>query len=115
MVNWSGQGALLVAGFSALVAMAQALLFKGRWPRLASMLAGWVFISGLMLQSRLTAWAAMPRQEPLFYLDDWLSAVVTTGLISGAITGYVMGTFVGGVFLVAHQIRRLLARLQRTE
>ena len=92
--------------FFTAIAAAQALLFTGNAPRLASCIAGSLYFVGsnaaFMLLNSV-------NQSQQFRLVSSIIAAVG-GLIcvavSGAICGYVGGALVGGVFLVADQLRR---------
>jgi hypothetical protein len=86
-----------VAGFVTLIGLGQALLFRGRKPRLSSILVG-IFVFeccfGLM-------WFQASPPDLSFALLFSLIAVAY-----GVILGYLTGTLIGGVFLLADVIRR---------
>jgi hypothetical protein len=95
---------LIVAGFVTLIGISQALLFGGNQPRLASLLAGTVLYSIAMLAYWL---AGGPRLMP----TSAFLALGTSVLIGGAILGYLSGTLIGGVFLLADYVRRIVRSL----
>jgi hypothetical protein len=97
-----------VAVFITLVGLGQALLFRGKSPRAASVLVGCVtWFIGLLVFEFGTG---IPR------FVDMIAVVFGLAVCSapqGALFGYVAGVFVGGVFLVADGLRRGLRRLTR--
>ena len=92
-MRWPPELALVTGLFISFVGVAQALLFKGSKPRLASVLAGAVFFLTFALIMGFGPW--------LLYL------------VLGSVLGYVAGTLIGGVFLVAEVLRRGLRKLHR--
>ena len=86
-----------VAGFVTLVGSGQALLFGGLKPRLASIVVG---ISLFELMVIVAYFVNSPAMGSFI----WLFIVINAAY--GLILGYVVGTVVGGVFLVADAIRR---------
>jgi hypothetical protein len=102
---------LIVAGFVTLIGISQAVLFGGHQPRIASLIVGTVVFSCAILAYWLSGG---PRLIPT-------SAFLAIGafvLIGGAILGYLSGTLIGGVFLLADYLRRavrpLAGRRQQT-
>ena len=88
---------VFVALFVSGIAICQAVLFSGNQPRLASVIAG-----PLMLLSLSTALGIAS--------GNTLSEAATTGLCStplGIFFGYLGGTIVAGVFLVADGLRHV--------
>jgi hypothetical protein len=79
------------------VGLAQAVLYNGRAPRLASVIAG-----GLLMELTLLP-RSMSHESSLVF-----SAIIR--LILGLPAGYLAGTLVGGVFLVADKLRHWAAR-----
>ena len=79
--------------FFSAVAAAQALLFQGASPRLSSVLVGTFFFVA----------ATIVRWE--FAIISLLPAILM-GATMGAPFGYLAGTLVGGVFLIAHHLRQ---------
>ena len=104
---YSGAGAeplwvLLVAGFITIVGVAQALVFRGNSPREASFLAGGgACAMGVVVLSGF------------FGIGPFIGALIcltTPGFVLGMLFGYLAGVLVGGVFLVADQVRRRISR-----
>lgn len=88
----------LVAGFFTAVAIGQALLFKGDSPRKASVLVGAVYWTGL--------------QTLVGMAGVWSPCLAASFILWGGASGYVAGTLVAGVFLVADAVRRATTRPQ---
>jgi hypothetical protein len=90
---------LLVAGFFTSVGIAQAVLFRGKAPRLASWLAGGSYFSLVLI------WFAISNDIPA-------QSVVTCGVLFvfflGCACGYVAGVSIAGVFLIADYLRKWL-------
>lgn len=93
----------LVAGFVTIVAVAQASLEKRIHPRGTSILAG------AIAYSIITAivWLELRRHVPIPFI-----AVAIAGVLLGGFFGYLTGTVVGGVFLVADVLRGRFERPQ---
>jgi len=95
--------------FVTLVGLAQALLFRGKSPRLASVVAGPLafFVCGIatLLMS------PYPRTHEVIYWTDAVLVLAVGSLCPGAVFGYLAGTLVAGVFLVADLFRKLLRRI----
>ena len=90
-----------VAGFITFVGIGQAVLFRGRRPRVSSMSVG----VGLLLVAGIGSWFFMSRTPgPVIVM------IAVQCIIYGVILGYVAGAMVGGVFLVADALRGRLAR-----
>ncbi len=92
----------VVAGFFTWVALAQAVLFKGRRPRTASVVAGMVFFITAAVVGPIVTLSMRPV---LYAVFESLCAS-----ISGAIAGYAAGALIGGVFLVADLARKWASR-----
>jgi hypothetical protein len=92
----------MIATFITVVGLAQALVFKGKSPRLASILAGFLFflVSGMLLAIR-------SRNVPSFVEACFMA------LCSGVPLGYLAGVAVGGVFLVADLVRKAMRLVRR--
>jgi hypothetical protein len=86
-----------VAGFITFVGLGQALLFRGRRPRLASALVG------VLLFELVVGVSAVSFSFSMRYFS-W--GLLITYAVFGAILGYVAGVMIGGVFLVADVVRR---------
>jgi hypothetical protein len=87
-------GMAVISGLFIAVTIGQALVIKGGDPRMASIIAGgvyWVF-AAIVLASSLG-----PNRAD--------ACILTTAVIIGPVTGYLAGTLVGGVFLVAYHLR----------
>jgi putative addiction module component (TIGR02574 family) len=91
----------LVGGYVTIVGIGQALLFGGRKPRQASIVTG---AATLFL-------GALPFYEPRLYASPLILLGMAMCLTVGAVLGYLAGTLVGGVFLVADGLRKIFARL----
>jgi hypothetical protein len=96
-MRWPPEVALLTGLFVSFVGLAQAILFKGSRPRLASVLAGIVFWLGCALI--MGVWTGGLYGLSLF------------AIFQGTILGYFAGTLIGGVFLLADVLRRGLRKL----
>lgn len=101
----------VVSLFVTVVGLAQAVLFRGRHPRAASLIGGAVawFLCGLLnvLMWRRTA------DTPAEY---WITAAIGLAISSvcpAMVLGYLAGTLVAGVFLVADLIRKSLRLIRR--
>ncbi len=99
----SPTASILVAGFITLVGISQAVLFKGRQPRMASVLVGVTLYSITMLGYWLLSG---PRLMP----NAVLLIAGTYTIVAGAILGYLAGACVGGVFLLADVLRGRFGR-----
>lgn len=105
----------LVTLFITVVGVAQAVLFGGKKPRLASALAGAACL--ILFSATLTVWdwwsQGLLAHEGFYYALgqlDFFVALAINGSIYGAILGYLAGVLVGGVFLVADRLRRIFGR-----
>jgi hypothetical protein len=97
-----------VAGFISLVGVGQAMLYGGKQPRKASALAGAIIYA--VVQSVMIYASSIPQSAPSTSILMLL--VFAQGLIAGAICGYIAGVMVGGIFLVADNLRKYLYRSQ---
>lgn len=86
-----------ILGFLTIVGVAQPVLFGGKSPRLASVIVG-----ALALPLIFTVATLLMSREPS--LDPLAAGVCSIPL--GLCFGYLAGTLVGGVFLVAERLRR---------
>jgi hypothetical protein len=87
-----------IATFLSAIGVAQAALFQGKKPRLASMIAG-----GIVLPTMMGVLILI--YEPDY--DPWVASIqliFTAG--SGLAMGYLCGTLVGGVFMFAEMLRK---------
>lgn len=104
-VSFPPVASAMVAGFILIVGVAQALLFGGKKPRTASIIAGAAIYSIAMLG----VWIA---QGPRLY-SSWQMLVPATFMVaSGGMLGYIAGVVIGGVFLVADKLRNRFSRGQ---
>lgn len=93
----------IVAGFVTIVAVAQASLEKRIHPRGTSILAGSIAFSIIVA----IVWLELRRHVPIPYI-----AVAIAGVLIGGFFGYLTGTVVGGVFLIADILRGRFERPQ---
>ena len=89
-----------LAGFVTCVGIGQALFFRGRKPRVSSVIVGTVCLPAIYLFEALTGDASL-FEFHYFVVLIWLSIAV-----AGAISGYLAGVAIGLVFLVAHVTRK---------
>ncbi len=87
---------LLVAGFFTSVGVAQAVLFGGKAPRLASLLTGGSYFLFLMVRYGLS------EGIPIEYFISCGSLCL---FAFGSSCGYIAGTAIAGIFLVADKLR----------
>ncbi len=93
------------AGFLTAVGLAQAVFLGGKSPRVSSMIGGILFTEAALL----LGWATGAFGTGL----AGLLPIMLVAMIEGAILGYAAGTLVGGVFLVAHLLRRMVGGSRR--
>ena len=89
--------AVTISAFVSLTALAQAVFWEGRKPRVASLLAGpaiWYFL-GL----------ALIVQQSIANVTPTVLFLLGLSSIFGVFAGYLSGAMVGGVFLIADVIR----------
>lgn len=104
--DFSATAFAVVAAFVTCVGLAQALLFRGRAPRAASVLVGMSFCPvGAVV---VAVQGAGPNVERAIAEVIPLAIIL---LIPGAVTGYITGAAVGGVFLIANHVRKLARRV----
>jgi hypothetical protein len=89
-----------VGVFITVVAMVQALYHHQANPR------GVSIVAGAVTQTAIVSFLAMMH----WYYEPFLIVLVGYGMIGGAICGYLAGTVVGGVFLIADFLRGKLER-----
>ena len=87
----------IVAGFFTCVGVSQAVLFKGKSPRLASCVTGALYYLAILL--------VVEVRNGMRFLD--FSSVLFI-LLVGCAVGYVSGACIEGVFLVADALRTRL-------
>ena len=97
----------LIAGFFTFVGLAQALLFRGKQPRMSSILAGMAYYFIASALSITVWWWNDIWQHPEAIVIALASGLCTS--VFGAVCGYLAGTMIGGVFLVAYGLRRRIA------
>jgi hypothetical protein len=90
----------VITGFVAFVAASQALLFRGKWPRAASIVAGVIFYL-VGTSPLLTPTIAQAMGSPRIPKSSWLCGMTSSGIL-----GYLAGCIIAGVFLVADQARK---------
>ncbi|MBC8871637.1 MAG: hypothetical protein H8E44_19600 [Planctomycetes bacterium] len=97
---------VILAGFVTSVGLGQALLFKGKAPRAASVLVGVTFwFVGAIVVAVQGAGTDVARA-----IADVFPLVFIL-LIPAALTGYITGVAVGGVFLIAENARKFARRV----
>jgi hypothetical protein len=94
---------MAIAGFILLVGIGQALLFGGKQPRTASLIVGAATYAIAML-------AAWMISGPRLYDEGTILIMMTYTIVGGAILGYLAGVMVGGVFLLADNLRSRSSR-----
>jgi hypothetical protein len=87
-----------IAGLVAIIAASQAMFLKTANPRGVSIITGAVAYTVFSW----VIWLAVPYA---FVWDSFFFVILMNGIIGGAIMGYLMGTMIGGVFLVADVLR----------
>ncbi|MCA9101609.1 MAG: hypothetical protein KDA63_10680 [Planctomycetales bacterium] len=88
-----------IAGFVAMVAVAQAVLFDGAHPRAASLACGSSIF--LLIGLALTFWLGTSAV---------FNYTIPVMLTFGGVMGYLTGVLVGGVFLVSDIVRTRIKR-----
>ncbi len=97
------------------VGISQAIFFKAKAPRLASLIIGAVFgvafsmfwTRSLFRRSDFGFWMLRYLTEDFFDSGFWLTGA---GICFGLLIGYLAGACVGGAFLVSHHIRAFMFR-----
>jgi hypothetical protein len=87
----------VISGLFVAVAIGQALVINGGDPRVASIIAGGVYWFLIFILA-----AAVGRLSDVNAIDV---SFLCIGVVLGPIAGYLAGTLVGGVFLVAYHLR----------
>lgn len=107
---------VIVAVFFTVVGAAQMLLFGGRRPREASIIAGAVFCGAMSAVGHLIAW--FPEGGSLgfhpFAIIGWLLCSTLGLALVGVLLGYVAGCLTAGVFLILNRIDHALHGPTRT-
>lgn len=85
-----------VAVFLSAIGISQAALFQGQMPRLASVIVGGIAWSTLV---GIVGWSSVD------FVDEYVLMIVIN-LFPGLFVGYLCGTLVGGVFLIADHLRQ---------
>lgn len=93
----------MTASFITLVGIGQTVLFGGLRPRTASIVVG------------ITAYCVMTVGSFMFFsrsvsIGQLFFFRIVSGVVYGAVVGYIAGVMVGGVFLVADKLRKLFHR-----
>ncbi len=96
-LQFTPTASILTAAFITLVGIGQSVLFGGLRPRTASIAVGTASFCVLMGGS-------------LLFAGRMYFFAVVSGIIYGPVLGYIAGVMVGGVFLIADKLRRLLHR-----
>jgi hypothetical protein len=99
-INLPPVASLIVGGYITIVGIGQAALFGGQNARVASMITGAVAIVPITWLSMMLTPRGFRGQEPFVLLPA--IAILGIGI------GYIAGVLVGGVFLVADKLRKLL-------
>jgi hypothetical protein len=107
-LSFPPMASITIAGFISLVGAGQAFLFGGQQPRTASLVVGAVIYSIGMI----AAWLV---NGPRTYPTPVILIGASYSVIGGAILGYLSGTFVGGVFLIADKLRLRFSRKPANE
>ncbi|MBM4088958.1 MAG: hypothetical protein FJ276_05920 [Planctomycetes bacterium] len=94
-----------IGGFVAAVGIGQAVLFRGRAPRIASIATGAAFL----LTFDIVIYFVFIKANGRWGL---IEVVLSAAFMSvwGSIFGYIAGALIGGVFLVADAIRRTVRK-----
>jgi putative addiction module component (TIGR02574 family) len=88
----------IVGGYFALIGLGQAFLFRGNRPRTASMLMGGTYYV-------LVSYVLWQLSGPRAYATSDILVIAIFHLIFGAVLGFVAGTLVGSVFMLADWLR----------
>ena len=98
-----------IGGFVAAVGLGQAVLFRGKAPRTASVVTGVAFLLTIQVVVYFVFIKANGRWgTPIGVLEIVLSAACMS--VWGSLFGYIAGALIGGVFLVADAIRRAVRK-----
>ncbi len=100
------------------VGISQAIFFKSKAPRVASLIIGAVFgvafsmfwTRSLFRRSDVGFWMLKYLPEGFFYSWLWLAGA---GICFGSLVGYLAGACVGGAFLFSYHIRSFMFRRLR--
>ncbi|MEM9942312.1 MAG: hypothetical protein AAF939_12165 [Planctomycetota bacterium] len=95
-LNWNLPITGAVIYLVALIGLSQAVLFRGKDPRLASVISGTLGFVSIVIFLILNFKGGLNQPALVFAFS----------LLLGAIFGYVVGTCVGGIFLVADFFRK---------
>jgi hypothetical protein len=109
LLRWLGAPPLVVGflvGFVSLVGLGQAVLFRGRRPRQASIVTG---IACFAVYSAVVLIYGLIRDPSLARIAV---VMLVWTMLCGSLCGYLAGCFVAAVFLVMDAVERLLGRLR---
>ncbi|MFV1966058.1 MAG: hypothetical protein ACC628_11580 [Pirellulaceae bacterium] len=89
-----------VAGYVTVIGLSQAIFFRGKRPRVASVIAGVLFVfgAGIVVSVLSGEWWGL------------LACANPCTLTVAALFGYMVGTLIGGVFLVTDYCRKATQR-----
>ena len=110
LCQFSATAFAIVAAFVTCVGLAQALLFKGQAPRAASLLVGMAF--GPTYAVFVAVLGAGPD------VGRAVAEILPLALflaIPGAMIGYATGVAVGGIFLIAEYVRKVVRLMAGSE
>ncbi|MEM6691219.1 MAG: hypothetical protein AAF664_17470 [Planctomycetota bacterium] len=96
------QFGLFVIASLTTIALAQAALFQGKRPRLASAFAG-------TLSLAVTTMLLLPS-GPNQFSSDALANIVISIVFWGSLWGYFAGIAIGSLFMLSHKLRSVLSR-----
>ncbi len=101
------QTCAFVTGFVAVVGISQAVLFGGRRPREASIIAGCVYLT-VSAAIQYEYFDVRSRDHYLISLE----IVILFGMLIGIVSGYLTGILIGGVFMFIEAAKRRCRRTQ---
>ncbi len=107
MASFPPAASVSIGGFITLVAVSQAVLFQGKRPRTASLIVG----SLLFGCAVLAFWFANGQR---IYPAGVFVIVGGYTVAAGTMLGYLSGTIVGGIFLIADKCRNRFSRTRDT-
>jgi hypothetical protein len=99
----------VVGGFVTVVGLTQAVLFKGKAPREASILTGAAIFASV---ASIPMILGVMRGYGVVELLVGYSCQAMCSCLLGAVCGYVVGVLIGGVFLVADAVRKVMRKMK---